>query len=182
MAAGPHGTKSPTSRRDDSMDRDEPQWRTNSSFSPPPLRIWDCRLHSDGLSHGSNGAGLHGSSLSSNSKGSRSRVGSGGYVNHHHSVSDGALSYSGSPPDGAQVPRWTSPIQRFNQEELPAPNVGGNLKLISLLSSNMDVLLIFDSYFSCRLRHVIIYYMPLCINCIKLLACLSTFSFYSFPV
>ncbi|XVF42475.1 hypothetical protein PTKIN_Ptkin01aG0366000 [Pterospermum kingtungense] len=109
------------------MDRDEPHWRTNSSFSPPPLRIWDCRIHSDGLSHGSNGAGLHGSSLSSNSKGSRSRVGSEGYINHHHSVSDGALSYSGSPPDSAQVPRWTSPIQKFNQEELPVPHVGGSM-------------------------------------------------------
>ncbi|XP_022747781.1 uncharacterized protein LOC111297330 [Durio zibethinus] len=107
------------------MDHDEPHWRTNSSFSPPPLRIWDCRLHSDGLPHGSHGTGLHVSSMPSNSRGSRSRVGSEEYINHHHSVSDGALSYSGSPPDSAQVPRWTSPIQRFNLEELPAPNVGG---------------------------------------------------------
>ncbi|KAG4176353.1 hypothetical protein ERO13_A11G239600v2 [Gossypium hirsutum] len=107
------------------MDRNEPHWRTNTSFSPPPLRIWDCRLHSDGLSHGSHAAGLHGSSLSSNSRGSRSKVGSEGYINHHHSVSDGALSYSGSPPYNAQVPRWTSPIQRFNPEELLGSNVGG---------------------------------------------------------
>ncbi|XVF30907.1 hypothetical protein REPUB_Repub16aG0098700 [Reevesia pubescens] len=107
------------------MPRDEPHWRTNSSFSPPPLRIWDCRLHSDGLPHGSHGTGLHGSSLSSNSRGSRSRIGSEGYTNHHHSVSDGALSFYGSPSDSAQVPRWTSPIQRFNPEALPAPNVGG---------------------------------------------------------
>ncbi|KAB2058755.1 hypothetical protein ES319_A11G255900v1 [Gossypium barbadense] len=78
------------------MDRNEPHWRTNTSFSPPPLRIWDCRLHSDGLSHGSHAAGLHGSSLSSNSRGSRSKV-----------------------------PRWTSPIQRFNPEELLGSNVGG---------------------------------------------------------
>ena len=119
------------------MDRDEAHWRTNSSFSPPPLRIWDCRLHSDGLPHGSHGAGLHGSTISSNSRGSRSRLGSEGYFNHHHSVSDGALSYSGSPPDIAQVPQWTSPIQRFNLEDLPAPNVGGNLKLIFLLLSSM---------------------------------------------
>ncbi|XWS58477.1 hypothetical protein CRYUN_Cryun08bG0037500 [Craigia yunnanensis] len=102
------------------MDRDEPYWRTNSSFSPPPSRIWDCRLHSDDLPHGSHGAGLHGSSISSNSRGS-----SQGHVNHHHSVSDVALSYSGRPPDSAQVARWTSLIQRFNPEELPAPNVGG---------------------------------------------------------
>ncbi|KAE8660000.1 pyruvate kinase, cytosolic isozyme-like [Hibiscus syriacus] len=65
-----------------------------------------------GMSHGSHAAGLHGSSLSSNSWGSRSRIGSEGYINHLLSVSDGALSYSGSPPYTAQLPRWTSPIQR----------------------------------------------------------------------
>ncbi|KAL4377355.1 hypothetical protein GQ457_02G032830 [Hibiscus cannabinus] len=107
------------------MDGNAPHWRTNSSFSPPPLRIWDCRLHSDGMSHGSHATGLHGSSLSSNSRGSRSRIGSEGYINHHHSVSDGALSYSGSPPYSAQVPRCTSPIKRFNPEELLVSNVGG---------------------------------------------------------
>ncbi|KAE8722284.1 E3 ubiquitin-protein ligase RING1-like [Hibiscus syriacus] len=85
----------------------------------------DCRLYSDGMSHGSHAAGLHGSSLSSNSRGSRSRIGSEGYIYHHHSVSDGALSYSGSPTYIAQVPRWTSPIQRFNPEELLTSNVGG---------------------------------------------------------
>ncbi|MBA0687173.1 hypothetical protein Goari_014728 [Gossypium aridum] len=118
------------------MDRNEPHWRTNTSFSPPPLRIWDCRLHSDGLSHGLHAAGLHGSSLSSNSRGSRSKVGSEGYINHHHSVSDGALSYSGSPPYNAQVPRWTSPIPRFNPEELLGSNVGGNLRLILTVLAN----------------------------------------------
>ncbi|XVF06523.1 hypothetical protein REPUB_Repub06bG0055900 [Reevesia pubescens] len=120
------------------MDHDEPHWRTNSSFSPPPLRIWDCRLHSDGLPHGSQGADLHGSSLSSNSRGSRSRVGSEGYINHHHSVSDGALSYSGSPPDSAQVPRWTSPIKRFNPEEPPASNVGGPMLQTSWFPSSTE--------------------------------------------
>ncbi|XVE90095.1 hypothetical protein DITRI_Ditri20bG0049700 [Diplodiscus trichospermus] len=106
-----------------SIGPDEPRWRTNSSFSPPPLRIRDCRIHSDGLPNVPHDAGLHGSSLSSNSKGSRGRVGSEGYINHDHSVSDGALSYYGSPPD--HVPQWTSPIQRFNPEEVSAPNVGG---------------------------------------------------------
>ncbi|KAJ0013345.1 hypothetical protein Pint_20203 [Pistacia integerrima] len=89
--------------------------RPNSSFSPPPFRIWDCRLQSDGLQHGSHGAPLHGSSLSSTSRGSRSRVSSERFTtNHHHSVSDGVLSYSGSPPDNIQAPRWTSPVQKFN--------------------------------------------------------------------
>ncbi|KAJ0988430.1 hypothetical protein J5N97_006786 [Dioscorea zingiberensis] len=32
------------------MDHGEPHWRTNSSFSPPLSRRWDCSLHSDGLS------------------------------------------------------------------------------------------------------------------------------------
>ncbi|XVE62640.1 hypothetical protein DITRI_Ditri06bG0134900 [Diplodiscus trichospermus] len=120
------------------MNQDEPHWRTNSSFSPPLLRIWDCRLHSDGLPLGSHGACLHGSSISSNSRGSRSRVGGEGYINHHHSVSDGALSYSGSPTDSAQVPRWSSPIERFNSEELPTPNIGGPLPLTSWFAHSTE--------------------------------------------
>ncbi|KAK3197995.1 hypothetical protein Dsin_021410 [Dipteronia sinensis] len=99
--------------------------QTNSSFSPPPFRIWDCRLQSDGYQHGS-GAPLRGSSLSSNSRGSRSRVGSERYTNHHHSVSDGVLSYSGSPTDNIQAPRWTSPVQKFNLGELAASTAGGS--------------------------------------------------------
>ncbi|KAE8734635.1 E3 ubiquitin-protein ligase RING1-like [Hibiscus syriacus] len=108
------------------MDGNEPHWRTNSSFSPPPLRIWDCRLHSNGMSHGSHAAGIHGSSLSSNSTSSRSKIGSEGYINHHHSVSDGALSYSGSPPYTTQLPRWTSPIQRryANKTTTGSPSFG----------------------------------------------------------
>lgn len=126
MAAGPHGAKSPASGRDNSTDRGEPRWQTNSSFSPPPFRIWDCRLQSDGLRHGSRGAPLHGSSLSSQSRGSRSRVSSERFTNHHHSVSDGVLSYSGSPTDNLHEPRWTSPAQKFNIGELPASNMRGS--------------------------------------------------------
>ncbi|KAH7571747.1 hypothetical protein ACOSP7_014541 [Xanthoceras sorbifolium] len=107
------------------MDPGEPHWQTNSSFSPPPFRMWDCRLQSDGFQHGS-GAPLRGSSLSSNSRGSRSRVGSERYTNHHHSVSDGVLSYSGSPPDNIQAPRWTSPVQKFNLGELASSTTGGS--------------------------------------------------------
>ena len=92
--------------------------------------MWDCRLRSDGLSHGSRA--VHGSSLSSNSRGSRSWVGSEQYTNHHHSVSDGALPYSDSPPDIVQEPRWTSPVRKFNLGEPAASIAGGNLNTIIL--------------------------------------------------
>ncbi|XP_044477109.1 uncharacterized protein LOC123204491 [Mangifera indica] len=109
------------------MDTGEPHWQTNSSFSPPPFRIWDCRLQSDGLQHGTHGAPLHGSSLSSTSRGSRSRVSNERHTtNHHHSVSDGVLSYPGSPPDNIQAPRWTSPVKKFNLGEPAASTVGGS--------------------------------------------------------
>ena len=123
MAARPHEAKSPIGGRDSSNNHGEPHWRTNSSFSPPPLRMWDCRLQSDGLPQGSHG--FHGSSLSSNSRGSRSWVGSERLTNHHHSVSDGVLSYSDSLPDNVQEPRWTSPVQKFNLGEVSASTVGG---------------------------------------------------------
>lgn len=126
MAAGPHGAKTNTGG-DHSTDHGEPQWRTNSSFSPPPLQTWDCRLQSDGLPHGSYGAPEHGSSFSLNSKGNRSGVDSDDrYANHHHSVSDGALSYSGSPPDNYQAPRWTSPMLKFNLGEFATSSMGGS--------------------------------------------------------
>ncbi|KDP20277.1 hypothetical protein JCGZ_06863 [Jatropha curcas] len=86
--------------------------------------MWDCRLHSDVLPNGSHG--VHSSSLSSNSRGSRSWVGSEGLTNHHHSVSDGVLSYSDSLPDNVQEPRWTSPIQKFNLGEGTASTIGGS--------------------------------------------------------
>lgn len=126
MAAGPHGAKSPAAGRDSSDNHAEPHWRTNSSFSPPPLRMWDCRLQADGLPHGS--YGVHGSSLSSHSRGSRSWVGSERYTNHHHSVSDGVLSYSDSPPDNLREPRWTSSAPKFNLGEIATSGVGGKLR------------------------------------------------------
>ncbi|KAF8398621.1 hypothetical protein HHK36_017552 [Tetracentron sinense] len=107
------------------MDPSEPHWRTNSSFSPP-TRILDCRFQSDGLPHGSHGALLQGSSLSSDIKGSRSRVRSDQYTNHQHSVSDGVLSYSGSPPDSFQAPQWTPTSQKLNFGEFATPSVGGS--------------------------------------------------------
>ncbi|KAI5566946.1 hypothetical protein BDE02_13G055600 [Populus trichocarpa] len=86
--------------------------------------MWDCRLRSDGLSHGSRA--VRDSSFSSNSRGSRSWVGSEQYANHHHSVSDGALSYSDSTPDNVQEPRWTSPVQKFNLSDLAVSTAGGS--------------------------------------------------------
>lgn len=125
MAAGPQGAKSPTEERE-TLDNDETHWRVNSSYSPPPPRIWNCRLQADGVPNGGNGVPLHGLSVSSNSRGNRSRVGSERYSSHHHSVSDGVLSYSESPPENVQVPRWTSPVPKFNMGEFAASTVGGS--------------------------------------------------------
>lgn len=135
VAAGPHGEKSVKTGRDHSMDLIEPHWRTNSSFSPPPpSRIWDCRIQTDSLLNGP-GDSVHGTSTSSNGKVSKRGLGSDRYTNHHHSVSDGILSYSGSPPDNVQVPQWTSPIQKINFDGFATPSIRGNLSLIfSLLN------------------------------------------------
>ncbi|CAN6310575.1 unnamed protein product [Urochloa humidicola] len=110
------------------MDPTEPRWRINSSFSPPTSRRWDCRYSSDGLPHrvhdAPNDHPPYVSSLSSHSKGSRSAFGSDQYLNHHHSVSDGALSYFGSPADSLQAPRWTPSLQRFDLGEFSTPAGG----------------------------------------------------------
>jgi len=110
------------------MDPTEPRWRINSSFSPPTSRRWDCRYSSDGLPHRVHDAPHdhppYVSSLSSHSKGSRSAFGSDQYLNHHHSVSDGAFSYFGSPADSLQAPRWTPSLQRFDLGEFSTPAGG----------------------------------------------------------
>lgn len=106
------------------MDPTEPHWRINSSFSPPLSRRWDCRFRSDGASHGTRGAHISGSSVSSLSKGSRSMISNDQYPNHHHSVSDGALSYFGSPSDNFQAPRWTPPARRYDLGEFSTPSGG----------------------------------------------------------
>lgn len=126
VAAGPHGSKPGTELGvgDNSTDRGQPHWRTNSSFSPPPSRIWDCRLQSDVLPRG---YGTNRLSFSSNRKRRRSRLGSDRITSHHHSVSDGVLSYNDSPPNSAQASRrWTSPIQKFKVGEMAGPSVGGS--------------------------------------------------------
>lgn len=106
------------------MDRNEPHWRINSSFSPPVPRRWDCRFHPDGLARVTNGAAIYGSSASSQSRGSRSGVSSKQHANHYHSVSDGALTYYGSPSDNPQAPRWTPPVQRYDLGEFSTPSGG----------------------------------------------------------
>ncbi|KAJ4753774.1 RING/U-box superfamily protein [Rhynchospora pubera] len=109
------------------MDPSEPRWRLNSSFSPPPSRRWDperrYNLHqADGLpcrpNESMNEPILYGSSL-----GSRSGQ-FGSDRNHHHSVSDGALSYMGSPADSLPPPRWTPSVQRFDLGEFSTPAGG----------------------------------------------------------
>ncbi|XP_006650018.1 uncharacterized protein LOC102715277 [Oryza brachyantha] len=110
------------------MDPNEPCWRMNSSFSPPMSRRWDCRNPSDGFPHRVHDTPHdhppYVSSLSSHSKGSRSAFGSDQYLNHQHSVSDGALSYFGSPADSLQAPRWTPSLQRFDLGEFSTPAGG----------------------------------------------------------
>lgn len=43
------------------------------------------------------------------------------YPNHQHSISDGAVSYFGSPSESFQAPRWTPPVQKF---EFATPSAG----------------------------------------------------------
>lgn len=109
------------------MDPSEPCWRANSSFSPPLSRRWDCRYQSDGLSQETPGDPLHGSSLSSRSKGSRSVMSSDQYANHQHSVSDGALSYLESPSNNIQTSRWTPHVQRYDLGEFSTPTGGARI-------------------------------------------------------
>ncbi|XP_073113673.1 uncharacterized protein [Elaeis guineensis] len=111
------------------MDPSEPHWQMNSSFSPPLSRRWDCRFQSDGLSHRVHEAPIYGSSLSSHSKESRSGVSSDQYPNHYHSVSDGALSYLGSPSDNLQAPGWTPPVRRYDLGEFTP--VGGLMRSVT---------------------------------------------------
>uniref|UniRef100_A0A2P2IX68 Uncharacterized protein LOC105107301 isoform X1 n=1 Tax=Rhizophora mucronata TaxID=61149 RepID=A0A2P2IX68_RHIMU len=86
--------------------------------------MWDCRLQSDAMSQRPHG--VRGLSLSSNSKGSQRWVGSERHTNHQHSVSDGMLSYSDSPPHNIQQLQWTSPVQNVNLSDHAGSGVGGS--------------------------------------------------------
>lgn len=96
----------------------EPYWRTNSSYSPPPSR-WDFRFQSEALSFGSHdGIQLFGSSVSSNSRESRSWLRGNHLSNHQYMVSDGGGPYYSSPSDISPIQQWTPPtIQEINADE-----------------------------------------------------------------
>ncbi|XP_009402425.1 uncharacterized protein LOC103986217 [Musa acuminata AAA Group] len=121
VPVGPHGPKSNTSGRDCSIDPSEPHWRTNSSYSPHLSRRWDCSSQSDELSNRVHEVPISGSSMSLHSN--VRHIGSSD-LNHHHSVSDGALSYSESPSDYLQARRWTPCVHRYDLGEFSTPAGG----------------------------------------------------------
>ncbi|XP_027360648.1 uncharacterized protein LOC113868880 [Abrus precatorius] len=100
------------------MGPNEPYWRTNSSFSPPPTR-WDFRFQSEGLPYGVNdGMQLYGSSTSSNGKESRGWVRGNHLYDLHYSASDGTGIFLSSPSDLSQGPQWTPPaIQEISIDD-----------------------------------------------------------------
>lgn len=91
------------------MGPNEPYWRTNTSFSPPPTR-WDFRFQSEGMPYGVNdGIQLYGSSTSSNGKESRGWVRGNHLYDLHYSGSDGTGVFLSSPSDLSPGPQWTPP-------------------------------------------------------------------------
>lgn len=100
------------------MGPNEPYWRTNTSFSPPPSR-WDFRVQPEGLSFGSHdGIQLYGSSTSSNSRGSRSWVRGNHVSNNQYSTSDGVGPYFSSPSEISPARQWTPPtIQEIRVDD-----------------------------------------------------------------
>lgn len=97
------------------MGHGEPFWRSNTSFSPPISRRWDQRFQTELLSNESVGdVGIALSSLSSNSKGSRTWVRGEQLPRHNYSSSDGAMSYLSDPYD------------IFHSQQLPPPSLHGN--------------------------------------------------------
>ncbi|CAL5338486.1 unnamed protein product [Camellia sinensis] len=116
VAARPHGSNAAS--REWSMGPNEPYWRTNTSFSPPPSR-WDFRVQPEGLSFGSHdGIQLYGSSTSSNSRGSRSWVRGNHVSNHQYSTSDGVGPYFSSPSEISPARQWTPPtIQEIRVDD-----------------------------------------------------------------
>lgn len=119
VAARPHGSNRDSSEW--SIGPNEPHWRINGSFSPPLSRRWDYRFHPEALPSGSHGVQLYGSSVSSTSKGSRSRISSDHFSNHQYSVSDGLISYFSSPSDSFHGQHWNTLAQGINNGEcIPA--------------------------------------------------------------
>lgn len=99
------------------MDPQEPYWQTNTSFSPP-LSRWDLQYQPEELSFGSHdGVLLYGSSISSNSRGSRSWIRGIHISNHQHSTSDGVGTYFSSPSEISPVQQWTPTIQEIRVDD-----------------------------------------------------------------
>lgn len=117
VAARPHGSNAGS--RDWSMGPNEPYWRTNTSFSPPPTR-WDFRFQSEGLPYSlSDGIQLYdGSPTSSNSKESRAWVRGNQLYDLQYAASDGTGVFLSSPSDLSQGPQWTPPaIQEISIDD-----------------------------------------------------------------
>lgn len=116
VAARPHGPDAASGEW--SIGPQEPYWRTNTSYSPPPSR-WDFRFQPESLSFGSNEESqLYGSSTSSNSRESRSWLRGNHHANHHYHVSDGAGPYFSSPSEISPAQQWTPPIiQEINVDD-----------------------------------------------------------------
>ncbi|XP_042432347.1 uncharacterized protein LOC122018933 [Zingiber officinale] len=103
------------------MDPHDPHWRTNSSYSPHLSRRWDCSSQPPELSNRVHEVPLTGSSYSLSSKSGRQTCD----LNHHHSVSDGAVSLTGSPSDHLQPRCWTPCMHRYDLGEFSIPTGGG---------------------------------------------------------
>ncbi|PSS13516.1 Histone-lysine N-methyltransferase [Actinidia chinensis var. chinensis] len=116
VAARPHGSNATS--REWPVGPNEPYWQTNTSFSPPPSR-WDVQFQPEGPSFGSHdGISLYGSSISSNSRGSRSWVRGNHLSNHQYSISDSVRPYFSSPSEISPARQWTTPtIQEIRVDE-----------------------------------------------------------------
>lgn len=116
VASRPHGSNAGS--RDWSMDPNEPFWRTNTSFSPPPSR-WDFRFQSEGLPYSLNdGIQLYGSSTSSNGKDSEGWVRGNHLYDLHYSASEGTGVFLSSPSEFSQGPQWMPPaIQEISIDD-----------------------------------------------------------------
>ncbi|KAH9294864.1 hypothetical protein KI387_038452, partial [Taxus chinensis] len=124
VAARPHGSQRGCA--DWSVGPNESRCRTNRSFSPPLSRRWDYRFHSEAVSSGSHGLPFYESSLSSTSKGSRSRISSSGHIlNHQYSASDGSFSNFNSPSDSFHAQQWDTMGQGINLGEFVSANMSG---------------------------------------------------------
>ncbi|XP_074566566.1 uncharacterized protein LOC141823201 [Curcuma longa] len=102
------------------MDPHDPHWRTNSSYSPHLSRRWDCSSQPPELSNRVHEVPLTDSSCSLSKSGRQTCD-----LNHHHSVSDGAVSLTGSPSDNLQPRCWTPCMHRYDLGEFSIPTGGG---------------------------------------------------------